>query len=79
MNFTVGHLWLRYFKKYLSTRLLIASQFILSYTANAKFFSYTRTLHGLELKVCGLGLGLESGYVYDVNGGMWNIDAEYIK
>ena len=29
-------------------------------TANAKFFSYTRTLQGLELKVCGLGLGLES-------------------
>ena len=25
------------------------------------FFSYTRTLQGLELKVCGLGLGLGLG------------------
>ena len=30
---------------------------MLSYTVNA-IFSYTRTLQGLELKVCGLGLGL---------------------
>ena len=43
MNFTVGRLWLRYFLKvYLLTRFLIASQFMVSYTANAKFFSYTR-------------------------------------
>ena len=59
MNFTVGRIWLRYFYKvYLSTRLLIASQFMLSYSVNAKF-SYTRTVQGLELKVYGLGLGLD--------------------
>ena len=39
---------------YLLTRL-IASQLMLSYTANAKFYST-----GLEMKVCGLGLGLKS-------------------
>ena len=35
---------------------------MLSYTAIIMriIFSYTRTLQGLELKVCGLGLGLES-------------------
>ena len=31
---------------------------MLSYTLNAIHFSYTRTLQGLELKVCGFGLGL---------------------
>ena len=30
---------------------------MLSYTVKANFFSYTRTLQGLELKVCGLELG----------------------
>jgi len=37
-------------------RLPIAYQVVLIYHAMDAIFSYTRTLHGLELQVCGLGL-----------------------